>query len=207
MVPLENPVLAGQSALFQVQGESQRENNIYWKFGDNSKVFGTSVSHTFSKPGVYHTYLYLETEYGSEQLSSAIVRVHTPETLELPQVFLDTDARNEADDQHYIAYALYSGLDVLGVNSIHNDQPGSEAINYGEIYYIQKLMNNSRVPWDSMSMHRVYHGAATKLKPPSNGIWSDSTSTVRLIWDIDGEAMKTDLFNTLGGRPTSLMPE
>jgi len=36
---------------------------------------------------------------------------------------------------------------------------------------------------------------------------SDSTSTVWLIWDIDGEAMKTDLFNTLGGRPTSLMPE
>jgi len=45
--------------------------------------------------------------------------------------------------------------------------------------------------------------------PDNDYLWhpADSTSTVRLIWDIDGETMKTDLFNTLGGRPSSLMQE
>ncbi len=103
-----------------------------------------------------------------------ILRVHTPETVHLPQVVIDTDARNEADDQHYIAYVLYSNLDVLAINSIHNDEPGSETINYGEIFYILKLIRYSGVPLDSLPMDRIYHGAANKLVPPASAIWSDT---------------------------------
>lgn len=36
---------------------------------------------------------------------------------------------------------------------------------------------------------------------------ADSTSTVHLIWDIDGDAMKADFFNTLNGHPTMLIKE
>jgi len=32
----------------------------------------------------------------------------------------------------------------------------------------------------------------------------DGPSNVHLIWDIDGKAMKVDLFNTLNGNPTRL---
>ena len=50
--------------------------------------------------------------------------------------------------------------------------------------------------------------APVKVTGPENDykwVESDSSSNVYLIWDIDGEAMKTDLFNTLNGRPTKLI--
>ena len=50
--------------------------------------------------------------------------------------------------------------------------------------------------------------APVKVSGPENDYqWqpADNTSTVYLIWDIDGEAMKSDLFNTLNGDPTSLI--
>ena len=61
----------------------------------------------------------------------AIVRVHTPETLRVPQVYLDTDQKNEVDDQHYLGYAVFSELDVLGVNSIHHGG-GQEPVNHAD---------------------------------------------------------------------------
>lgn len=178
MVPLEKPVFSGQSVLFQVQEKGVEGSTIYWNFDDSTIANGSSVNHVFTKPGIYYVTLFTEEECGTVEHSAAIVRVHTPETSQLPQVFLDTDARNEADDQHYIAYVLYSSLDVLGINSIHNDQPGSEAINYGEIYHVLKLMNYSGMSLDSMPMDRIYHGAAEKFIPPASGIWSDTKPIV-----------------------------
>jgi hypothetical protein len=46
------------------------------------------------------------------------VRVHTPETLHLPQILLDSDVANEIDDQHAIAYAVFSELDVLAITTL-----------------------------------------------------------------------------------------
>jgi len=178
IVPLEKPVLAGQAFLFSVQENNTEGLKIRWDLGDGTTATGNSVKHIFSNPGIYSVSVYVDKESGSVKQSSLIIRVHTSETLNLPQVFLDTDSRCEADDQHFIAYALYSGLDVLGINSIHNDQPGSEAINYGEIFYIMKLMNNSGKSWDSMPADRVFHGAAEKLTPPASGVWSDTKPIV-----------------------------
>jgi len=112
--------------------------------------------------------------------SSAIVRVHTPETIHLPQVFLDTDARNEVDDQHYIAYGLFSNLDVLGINSIHNvrrpDHGRSEQRNYDEILHIVQLSRRS-----GLLKHRtenqiphVFRGAKAPLQVPASSNWSDT---------------------------------
>ena len=176
--PLEKPVLAGQPFSFQILEEVVKENTIYWDFGDGTNETGTSVEHTYSNPGIYQISVYLGTENRKVKQSSAIIRVHTPETIDLPQVFLDTDSRCEADDQHYIAYALYSDLDILGINSIHNNEPGSEVINYGEIFYIMKLMNYSGKSWGSMPVGRIFHGATKKLVPPSSGIWSDTNPIV-----------------------------
>ena len=104
------------------------------------------------------------------KLSTMITRVHTSETIHVPQIFLDTYARNEADDQHYIAYCLYSDMDIIGINSIYNNGPGSEQINYGEIFHVMKLMNWSGYDWDSLPLERVYHGAGKKLDLPESGL-------------------------------------
>jgi len=178
IVPLEKPVLAGQAFEFSLQENNAKGHRIKWDMGDSTTATGTSVNHVYSKPGIYHVSVYLDKECGYVKQSSLIIRVHTPETLKLPQVYLDTDARCEADDQHFIAYCLYSELDVLGINSIHNDEVGSEAINYGEIINIMKLMNRSGEAWDLMPVNRVFHGAAEKLTPPSSGIWSDTEPIV-----------------------------
>ncbi|MCD6321873.1 MAG: nucleoside hydrolase, partial [Clostridiales bacterium] len=178
IVPLEKPVLTGQDFVFSLQENNTKGLKIKWDMGDGSTATGASVNHVYSKPGIYHVSVYLDRGSNSVKQSSLIIRVHTPETLKLPQVFLDTDARCEADDQHFIAYCLYSELDVLGINSIHNDEVGSEAINYGEIFNIMKLMNISGMAWDSMPTERVFHGATEKLTPPANGVWYDTEPIV-----------------------------
>jgi len=117
IVPLDGPVLAGKPVTFKLHGEL---GNTHWKLGDGATADGASVSHTFEKPGIYRVVTGSKTGDTFTEISSAIVRVHTPETVHLPQVLLDTDARNEVDDQHYIAYGLFSNLDVLGINSAHH---------------------------------------------------------------------------------------
>jgi hypothetical protein len=116
------------------------------------------------------------------ELSSALVRVHTPETLHLPQVILDTDARNEIDDQHYIGYGLFSNVDVLGINSIHhglrpdNGGHAQEQINFGEINYIIQLSRQSDLlkhrPENQMPL--VFHGSKVPLQVPASGNWQDT---------------------------------
>ena len=46
------------------------------------------------------------------------MRVHTPETLYLQQIILDSDVANEIDDQHAVAYALFSELDLLAITTV-----------------------------------------------------------------------------------------
>ncbi len=202
ITPLNKPVLAGEDFLFQIQEKDVNESAIYWDFGDNTNETGASVRHTYHKPGIYQIFLYLDDNGIKDKQSFAIVRVHTPKTLEIPQVFLDTDARNEADDQHYIAYCLYSNLDILGINSIHNNQPGSEAVNYGEIFYVLKLMNNSGRSWDSMPLDRIFHGAVEKFEQPSSGIWSDT----KPIITEGSEAILAAARGAWPGNPAIILP-
>jgi inosine-uridine nucleoside N-ribohydrolase len=179
IVPLDGPVQAGEPVMFSLNGTF---NDAYWELGDGATAEGPSVSHTYQKPGYYRVVMGSKVGDTFSELSSAIVRVHTPETVQLPQVILDTDARNEIDDQHYIGYGLFSNVDVLGINSIHHglrpDHGGhaQEQINYGEIHYIIQLSRNSGLlkhrPENQMPL--VFHGAKVPLEIPSSGKWQDT---------------------------------
>jgi hypothetical protein len=180
IVPLEGPVLAGKPVTFKLSGNP---SNPHWDLGDGATAQGASVTHTYQKPGVYRVVMGSKVGETFNELSSAIVRVHTPETVHLPQVLLDTDARNEVDDQHYIAYGLFSNVDVLGINSAHHGPhrinhfgAAQEPINYGEILYIIEL---SRI--SGLLEHRTenqipqaFRGAKVPLQVPASGKWLDT---------------------------------
>ena len=180
IVPLDGPVLVGKPVTFKLSGNP---SNPHWKLGDGATADGVSVTHTYRQPGVYRVVMGSRAGDTFNERSSAIVRVHTPETLHLPQVLLDTDARNEVDDQHYISYGLFSNVDVLGINSAHHGPhrinhfgAAQEPINYGEILYIIEL---SRI--SGLLNHRtenqipqVFHGAKVPLQVPASGNWSDT---------------------------------
>jgi hypothetical protein len=179
IVPLDGPALVGKPVTFSLKGHP---GDARWELGDGATADGSSIKHTYQKPGVYRVVMGSRAGDALNELSSAIVRVHTPETLHLPQVILDTDARNEVDDQHYLGYGLFSNVDVLGINSIHHglrpDHGGEaqEPINYGEIHYIIQISRAS-----GLLKHRpenllpqVFHGARLPLQVPASGNWTDT---------------------------------
>ncbi|MDA8745950.1 PKD domain-containing protein [Rubripirellula amarantea] len=180
IVPLDGPVLVGKPVTFELTGNP---SNPHWYFNDAFTAEGTSVTHTFEQPGVYRVVMGSKDGNQFNEHSCAIVRVHTPETLDLPQVLLDTDARNEVDDQHYIAYGLFSKLDVLGINSVHHGPhrinhfgDAQEPINYGEIIYIIELSRISGLLTHRTEtrMPKVFHGAKVPLPVPATGKWSET---------------------------------
>lgn len=179
IVPFDGPVLAGKPVTFRVNGNP---SDPHWDLGDGVTADGLSIRHTYQTPGVYRVVMGSKAGNTFHELSSAIVRVHTPETLHLPQVFLDTDARNEVDDQHYIGYGLFSNVDVLGINSIHHGlRPkhggqAQEQINYGEIHYILQLSRGSGIleHLPGNQLPNVFHGAKSPLQVPANGKWTDT---------------------------------
>ncbi|MEA3479072.1 MAG: nucleoside hydrolase, partial [Bacteroidota bacterium] len=178
IAPLNQAVLVNEPVAFRAIGGSVESTRLVWDLGDGTEAEGPLVTHSFHETGVYTISLYSILESLRVKLSTMIIRVHTSETIHIPQIFLDTDARNEADDQHYIAYCLYSDLDIIGINSVHNGGPGSEQINYGEIFNVMKLMNWSGSDWDSLPLERVYHGAGKKLDLPESGQWYDTEPIV-----------------------------
>jgi hypothetical protein len=134
IVPLEKLVLAGKPVTFRLNSNS---GNPHWDLGDGATADGLSATHTYQKPGVYRVVMGSKEGDNFNELSSAIVRVHTPETLHLPQVLLDTDAANEIDDQHAIAYTLFSELDVLAITST------------GWVKWTDEFQKVLAVSWDS----------------------------------------------------------
>jgi hypothetical protein len=180
IVPLDGPVLAGKPVTFKLSGNP---SDAHWELGDGATAEGSSVTHTYQKPGVYRVVMGSKAGDTFNELYSAIVRVHTPETRHLPQVFLDTDARNEVDDQHYIAYGLFSNVDVLGINSAHHGPhrinhfgAAQEPINYGEILYIIELSRISGLlkHRTENQIPRAFRGAKVPLQVPASGNWSDT---------------------------------
>lgn len=174
IAPLTGPVMAGQPVAMQAQAAAGSPTQFRWRFGDGNTAEGADVRYAYPKPGIYQ--VTVEASDGRHTATSrAIVRVHTPETVHVPQVLLDTDQKNEQDDQHYFGYALFSELDVLGVNSVHHGG-GQEPVNYAEILHVLDLAKKSGLP-----AHRepaVYRGANRRLDVPPTGKWDDTVPIV-----------------------------
>lgn len=174
ITPLGNPVMAGQPVELAAQVLAGRAAQFAWDFGDGQSAVGEKVSHVFAQPGIYRLRL-RASDSASQDEPGLIVRVHTAETLRVPQVFLDTDQKNEQDDQHYLSYALFSQLDVLGVNSVHHGG-GQEPINYAEILHIIELARQSGLPPQRVPL--VFRGANERLSVPASGRWQDTEPIV-----------------------------
>ena len=169
--PLDSAVKVGRPVEFAAKGSVGKIIEYAWNFGDGDAGAGKSVRHTFAKAGIYRVVLKVsDGTYSDECL--ALVRVHTDETLSIPQVLLDTDQKNEQDDQHYLGYGLFSDLDILGVNSVHHGG-GQEPVNYAEILHIIDLALQSGLVKDRKPF--VFRGANERLAVPESGIWSDTT--------------------------------
>jgi len=170
--PLDSAVKVGRGVEFAGNGSVGKIAGYAWDFGDGSTGSGRRVRHTFAKAGIYKVVLTVsDVTYSDECL--AIVRVHTDETLSIPQVLLDTDQKNEQDDQHYLGYGLFSDLDILGVNSVHHGG-GQEPVNYAEILNVIDLAVQSGLGKDRKPF--VFRGANERLAVPASGIWSDTTA-------------------------------
>jgi len=142
--PLTGPVMAGRPVDFAAAGSVGRITKWAWDFGDGTGAKGAKVRHTFAKGGIYRVKLSVSDGRHAGD-GWAIVRAHTPKTLHVPQIFLDTDQKNEQDDQHYFGYSLFSELDQLGVNSVHHGG-GQEPVNYREILNVLGLAADSGLP-------------------------------------------------------------
>jgi len=167
---LSGPAMAGQPVEFSGQGSVGAIKSYTWDFGDEQLVQAKRVRHTFARPGIYQVKLTAaDDKYSDDCL--LILRVHSEDTLHVPQVVLDTDQKNEQDDQYYLGYALFSELDILGVNSVHHGG-GQEPVNYKEILHIIDLARQSGLPAHRKPL--VFRGANERLAVPDSGNWFDT---------------------------------
>ncbi len=198
MEPLKTAVMAAQDFTFSAKTMAGKPRRFTWNFGDGTTSSGKQVKHRFAKPGVYQVRL-TATDGRYQDDCLAIVRAHTAQTLRLPQIVLDTDAKNEQDDQHYLGYALWSELDLLAVNSIHNGG-GQEAINFGEIQNVFRLARESGLP-----EHRfppIFRGADVRLSIPQSGVWSDTKPIITPA----SEAILAAVRGAAPGNPVWIVP-
>lgn len=168
--PLTSQVMAAQPFHLTARTVFGKPTQFTWDMGDGHTSTGARVGHTYAQPGLYQVWL-TATDGSHTHRCLALVRAHTEATRHLPQVVLDTDAKNEQDDQYYVAYGLFSELDLLGINSVHHGG-GQEPINYAEIQRIIELSRKSGLP-----KHRVppvFRGADRRLIVPASGDWRDT---------------------------------
>jgi len=100
--PLDSVVKVGRSVEFADKGSVGKIVRYAWDFGDDGSAVGRVVRHQFAKAGTYRVVLTVSDGTYSDECFM-LIRVHTEETLSIPQVLLDTDQKNEQDDQHYLA--------------------------------------------------------------------------------------------------------
>jgi len=174
ITPLRAPLMVGQPVEFDGGASVGSVKTHGWDFGDGKKAAGSKVRHTFAEPGIYKVTLSVADDRYRDR-GMAIVRVHTHQTLHVPQVVLDTDQKNEQDDQHYFGYGLFSELDVLGVNSIHHGG-GQEPVNYAELLHVLELANKSGLPKHRRPL--LFHGANKRLDVPPSRKWQDTRPIV-----------------------------
>ena len=172
--PLTGPVMVGEAVQLQGGVSVGKAKRLAWDFGDGKTASGKKPKHTFGKPGIYKvTLTATDDKYTDECM--AIIRAHTDETLQIPQVHLDTDQNNEQDDQHYLGYGVFSELDILGVNSIHHGG-GQEQVNYDEIIHVLDLARQSGLPEQRQPF--VFRGADERLPVPESKDWRDTAYEV-----------------------------
>lgn len=172
--PLTEPVLVGKAVSFGGENSIGRVKTWKWGFGDGASAESKRVRHVFQRPGIYQVKLTVG-DGAYEDTAMAIVRAHSEATLHIPQLFLDTDQKNEVDDQHYFSYGLFSHLELLGINSIHHGG-GQEPTNYREILHIRDLalasgLAKERVPF-------IFHGANRRLEVPPSRKWDETDPIV-----------------------------
>jgi chitodextrinase/inosine-uridine nucleoside N-ribohydrolase len=174
IAPLQRAVRAGERVAFDARSSHGDIATFVWDFGDASAANGETVHHTFRAPGVYE--VSLRAESGTyAHTCTALVRVHDETSQGTPQLLLDTDQKNEQDDQYYLGYAVFSELDLLGVNSVHHGG-GQEPINYEEIIHVLGLARKSGASAERMP--RVFRGADERLEVPDSGRWFDTMPIV-----------------------------
>jgi chitodextrinase/inosine-uridine nucleoside N-ribohydrolase len=192
ITPLTGPVVCGKGVTFD-SGTSLGDIAEYrWDFGDGTTATTSRSVHEYKNPGIYKVSLTVADGTYSDT-GFALVRAHNADTIDVPQVLLDTDQKNEQDDQHYLGYAVFSELDVLGVNSVHHGG-GQEPINYAEILFVLDLAKKSGAPEDRIPM--VLHGANPRLTVPQSGEWFDTEPIVT-------EASEAILAAARGASPTN----
>jgi inosine-uridine nucleoside N-ribohydrolase len=192
ITPLTGPVVCGKGVTFD-SGTSLGDIAKYrWDFGDGTTATTSRSVHEYKNPGIYKVSLTVADGAYSDT-GFALVRAHNADTIDVPQVLLDTDQKNEQDDQHYLGYAVFSELDVLGVNSVHHGG-GQEPINYAEILFVLDLAKKSGAPEDRIPM--VLHGANPRLTVPQSGEWFDTEPIVT-------EASEAILAAARGASPTN----
>lgn len=170
ITPLDAPVMVGKAVAFDGRGSIGKVTSWTWDFGDGTTDTGPTVKHAYAKDGVYKVHLTVSD--GAHQGEGlALVRAHTSETVHIPQVLLDTDQKNEQDDQHYLGYALFSELDIIGINSVHHGG-GQEPVNYAEILYVMDLARKSHLPAHRKPL--VFRGANRRLAIPDSRKWADT---------------------------------
>ncbi|MFO7897916.1 MAG: PKD domain-containing protein [Planctomycetota bacterium] len=170
IAPLTEPVLAGKPVEFSAEPSLGRIDRYQWRFGDGKTAAGRKVRHTFARPGVYPVTLTVNDATHIHD-GLIILRVHTPRSLRRPAVHLDTDPSNGVDDQHYLAYALFSRLDVLAVNAVHHGG-GQEPANRAAVHEILRLARHSGLAGGRIPS--VYPGANTRLWAPQGGDWTET---------------------------------
>jgi hypothetical protein len=205
VVPLDGPVLAGKPVTFKLSGNPGKP---HWDLGDGATTEGSAITHTYQKPGIYCVVMGSKVGDTFNELSSAIVRVHTPETLHLPQVLLDTDAANEIDDQHAIAYAVFSELDVLAITSTGwikwadtgRVTPHKGLYDLGVLSFV--IGEHLGRPW----LQRVEPSIILAQTPYKHQCTAGPTN-LNIVHQVDVAAMKKNFFDTLNGKPTALRPK
>jgi acetyl esterase len=171
VTPLQKQVRVGEAVVFDGDDSQGNIKAFNWAFDDGATAAGKRLSHTFEKPGVYEVRLVAgDGNYTHE--NTALVRAHGADTLDIPQLLLDTDQKNEQDDQYYLGYSVFSELDILGVNSVHHGG-GQEPINYAEIVHVLDLATQSGLRKERVP--RIFRGANERLSVPDSGNWDDTT--------------------------------
>ncbi len=177
--PLNERAVCGRPVEFRAIVPTGRHDTLRlrWSFGDGAEASGPVVRHTFRQPGRYHVRLITGAD---GHVCTMLLRVYRPGERPVPRVILDTDAKNEVDDQHYLAYALFSELDVLAINSAHHggraNEAWQEAMNYAEIVHMLDLARCSGL--DVGRIPPVFRGSPYRLVVPPSQRWQDTVPRV-----------------------------
>ncbi len=167
-------IMAGDTVVLDGAPSQGKIDTFSWQIDDGSAKTGQRIEHRFDKPGLYTARLTVEDGTYSDS-ATVLLRVHDEKTVGLPQLLLDSDQKNEQDDQYFLGYAIFSELDLLGINSVHHGG-GQEEINYNEIVHVEDLARQSgavpeRIP-------QIFRGADVRLEVPGSGVWSDTLPIV-----------------------------